>query len=63
MANTRALLAAEVAGERIVDRERRQGRIAGAFFVERVRFTGRADRIETVGQDEVRSHAGVEDGD
>ena len=36
----RALFAAVVSTERIVDRERRQSRIASAFFVECVGFTG-----------------------
>src|SRR4030095_2804807 len=46
----RAALAAGVTVERVVDRERRQRGIAGAFLVGRVRLRRRADRVDPVGE-------------
>src|SRR4029079_4782096 len=53
-----AALAAVVAVERVVDRERRQRGIAAAFLVGGVGFRRRADRVDPVGQ-RIAAAAGV----
>ena len=60
----RSALAAIVAVERVVDRERGQRRVAGAFLVDRVRLARRPDRVQAVGQDvAAATRVVVEDGD